>query len=75
MSNERRDLLRKIEALIIAIPREQEAQEYYLEREREYPDQASKEMFRFLASQEAWHKIQLEKILADLEEKLAGLGK
>jgi rubrerythrin len=74
-SKERRDLERKIEALIMAIPRETEAQEYYLELEREYNDQASKEMFRFLADQEKSHRIHLEAILARLEVQLAKLPK
>ncbi|MBI5177965.1 MAG: rubrerythrin [Nitrospinae bacterium] len=72
---ERRDLERKIEALIIAIPRETEANEFYLKLAGEYQDEASQEMFRFLAEQELRHRASLEHILAGLEEKLAKLPK
>lgn len=72
-AKERRDLERKIEALVIAIPRETEAHEYYMALADEYQDPASKEMFRFLAQQESKHREHLERILADLEEKLSRL--
>ncbi len=71
--SERKDLLRKIEALVIAIPRETESYDFYMKLADEYPDQASKEMFRFLAQQEQRHQEALERILADLEQKLANL--
>lgn len=72
-SNERKDLLRKIEALVIAIPREVDSYHFYLKLAEEYPDEASKEMFTFLANQEKKHQEALERILANLEEKLAKL--
>jgi len=72
---ERRELERKIEALIIAIPRETEAQEYYLQLAEEYEEPASREMFRFLAEQESKHRHALENILAGLEKKLEGLSR
>ncbi len=72
---ERRELERKIEALVIAIPRETEANEYYLKLANEYEDPASKEMFTFLADQENRHRQSLEHILAGLEEQLAKLPK
>lgn len=65
-----KDLKSKIEALVIAIPREQEAYEFYTELKELYDDQSSKEMFDFLARQERQHKINLENILKDLEEQL-----
>jgi len=74
-SKERKDLERKIEALIIAIPRESEANEFYLKLAEEYQDEASKEMFRFLAAQELKHRASLEHMLSGLEEKLAKLSK
>ena len=73
MSSEMRDIERKIEALIIAIPKELEAYEYYMELADEYPDQASKDMFKFLAEQELQHKNALEGLLNDLEKKLEQL--
>jgi rubrerythrin len=72
---ERRELERKIEALVIAIPRETEAYEFYMELSREYDDAASKEMFVFLANQEELHRQKLEKLLARLEEQLIRMPK
>lgn len=68
---ERKDLERKIEALIIAIPREAESYDFYMQLAREYSDHASKEMFTLLADQEKKHQETLQGILADLEKKLA----
>jgi len=60
----------KIEAIVIAIPREIEAHEYYMEMAAQYEDRASREMFEFLAKQEMAHRDSLEKILIDLEKQL-----
>lgn len=70
---ERKELERKIEAVLIAIPREIDAREYYLELEKQYEDESSKEMFSFLAKQEEQHRIALERILSELEKKLENL--
>lgn len=64
------DLKAKIEALVIAIPKEQAAYDFYMDIASKYEDEASKEMFLFLAKQEASHKDLLERILSDLEGKL-----
>ena len=65
-----KDLLSKIEALVIAIPREQEAYEFYTDLIALYEDQASREMFEYLAKQELHHKAKLESILKRLEGEL-----
>lgn len=65
-----KELKRKIEALVIAIPRELEAYEFYLERAEEYEEAASREMFHYLAKQELAHKDALERILTDLQKQL-----
>ena len=65
-----KNLESKIEALVIAIPREQDAYEFYLELSEEYEDKASKEMFAYLAKQEMQHKKNLENILRGLEVQL-----
>jgi len=72
-SREVRDLERKIEALIMAIPREEEAYEFYMELHREYEEESSKDMFLFLANQERKHKDSLEELLAKLEMRLTEL--
>lgn len=65
-----KDLQSKIEALVIAIPREQEAYEFYTDLISLYEDQASREMFEYLAKQELQHKTNLENILKRLEGEL-----
>lgn len=65
-----RDLESKIEALVIAIPREEEAFEFYTDLKNQYEDQASKEMFDYLARNELQHKKNLEGILKDLDKQL-----
>ena len=64
------NLKAKIEALVIAIPKELDAYEYYMDMAAQYDDPASKEMFVYLAKQELGHRDALEKILANLQEKL-----
>ncbi|MBI5184790.1 MAG: rubrerythrin [Nitrospinae bacterium] len=70
-----KDLKSKIEALVIAIPREQEAYEFYTELKDLYDDKASKEMFEYLARQELQHRINLENILNGLEAQLKEIQK
>jgi rubrerythrin len=65
-----KELKAKIEALVIAIPRELDAYEYYLDMAEKYEDQASRDMFVFLAKQELSHKDTLERILTDLQGQL-----
>ncbi|MBI5815192.1 MAG: rubrerythrin [Nitrospinae bacterium] len=64
------DLKAKIEALVIAIPKELSAYEFYVDLAAKYEDTASKEMFIFLAKQELAHRDALERLLADLQTKL-----
>jgi rubrerythrin len=72
-SQERKDIENKIEALVIAIPKEKEAHDFYMKLHEEYTDTSSKEMFLFLATQEIKHQERLEQLLADLEQKLLEL--
>jgi len=72
-SREIRDLESKIEALIMAIPREEEAYEFYMGLHNEYEEDSPKDMFLFLANQERKHKESLEELLAKLEMKLSEL--
>lgn len=64
------DIKSKIEALVIAIPKELAAYEFYVDLASKYEDQASREMFIFLSKQELAHKDALERILNDLQAKL-----
>jgi len=65
-----KDLKAKIEAVILAIPKEVEAYEFYMDLADNYENEASSEMFRFLAKQEMAHKDMLERLLGDLESQL-----
>ncbi|MBF0292185.1 MAG: hypothetical protein HQK86_08525 [Nitrospinae bacterium] len=64
------DLKAKIEALVIAIPKELAAYEFYVDLASKYEDEASREMFIFLSRQELAHKDALERLLNDLQAKL-----
>ncbi|GMT41792.1 MAG: hypothetical protein IEMM0002_0203 [bacterium] len=70
---ERKELARKIEALIIAVPRESAAYDYYMELADQFDDPSSKDMFVFLAKQEKMHREKLEELITKLEEKLQKL--
>lgn len=64
------DLKAKIEALVIAIPKELAAYEFYVDLASKYEDEASREMFIFLSRQELAHRDALERLLNDLQAKL-----
>lgn len=64
------DLKAKIEALVIAIPKELAAYEFYMDLSTKYEDDASREMFIFLSKQELAHRDALERILGDLQARL-----
>lgn len=64
-------LEKQIEAIVIAIPREEAANEYYLDLAELSDDKGQKEIYMYLAKQELKHKIKLEEILEKLEKELA----
>ena len=68
-----KELRLKIEALIIAIPSEEEAHDHYMELAESYSDETSKEMFTYLAKEELMHKRKLESLLGKLEAQLVEL--
>ncbi|MEK6590661.1 MAG: ferritin family protein [Nitrospinota bacterium] len=72
MSKEKvKELKKRIEALIIiGIPKELEAYEFYIELAERADDPPSKEMFMFLAKQELTHRDLLEKMLKELQNSL-----
>jgi len=65
-----KDLRRKIEALVMAIPRELESYDFYMEAASGYEEAISRDMFVFLAKQELAHKESLETLLFDLQAQL-----
>ncbi len=68
-----KDLVLKIEALVIAIPNEEMAYEHYSELAESYTESSAKEMFRFLAEEELSHKVKLEELKEKLEKELKEL--
>ncbi len=65
--NELQDM---IEAILLAIPREKEAQEYYTNAYREANSEASRKMYSYLAEQEQLHEATLRKRLEELQQEL-----
>ncbi len=59
-----------IEAILLAIPREREAHEYYSEAYRSATSEASRKMYSYLAEQEELHEITLRKRLEELQQQL-----
>jgi rubrerythrin len=65
--NELQDM---IEAILLAIPREREAHEYYANTYREATSEASRKMYSYLAEQENLHETTLRKRLDELQQEL-----
>lgn len=63
-----------IEVAIIAIPKERDAHNFYLQAARKAPGEMSKNIFEDLANQEAQHEARLLAIIAMLEERLDTMG-
>lgn len=73
MSEKVKELNEMIEAVLLAIPREVTAQEFYLNIAKRTSSEASKKMFHFLADQEKTHEIKLRCLLAELQNELKTL--
>lgn len=65
-----KELQDMIEAILLAIPREREAREYYTAVSQRTTSEASKKMFSYLAGQEKVHETTLRKKLDELQEEL-----
>lgn len=59
-----------IEAILLAIPREREANEYYTNAYRGATSEASRKMYSYLADQEKLHETTLRKRLDELQQEL-----
>ena len=70
MSEKKKELNEMIEAVLLAIPREISAQEFYLNIAKRTTSDASKKMFLFLADQEKMHEAKLRNLLAELQTEL-----
>jgi rubrerythrin len=65
-----RDIEEMIQVVLIAIPREIRAQEFYLSAARKAISDNSRELFESLARQERGHEAELRRILNDLKRQL-----
>ncbi len=59
-----------IEAILLAIPREREANEYYTNAYNGATSEASRKMYSYLAEQEKLHETTLRKRLEELQQEL-----
>jgi hypothetical protein len=65
-----RDLQTMIEAVVLAIPREIAAYEFYAGLVSKSRSEAARAMFTYLAEQERLHEAKLKSILSDLKSQL-----
>lgn len=70
-----RELEDMIEIVLISIPREISAREFYLNSVQKFREGPARELFSDLAEQEYGHEAELRKILKRLKLELEGLKK
>ncbi len=77
MSKEKKQRIKALEEMIeivlLAIPREISAYEFYLNAAGKSTTDSSRDLFVTLANQEKGHEAELKKILGDLKSELAQL--
>lgn len=64
-----------IEVVLLAIPREISAREFYLSAAKKSNTEASRDLFLDLANQEKGHEAELRKILEHLQNELMEMKK
>jgi rubrerythrin len=62
-----------IQVVLLAIPREINAYEFYISAARKATSDSSRDLFVTLAQQEKGHEAELRKILGDLKTELSDL--
>jgi rubrerythrin len=73
MKEQIRELEEQMEALIIAVPKEEAAYHFYLDLAQGAQHEGTRKMFLKLANQELDHKHNLEIILEEIRQELAKL--
>ena len=68
-----KELEEELEALVIAIPKEEAAHQFYLNLANSTSREGARKMFLLLAEQEIGHKNTLEKMMQDIQKELASL--
>jgi len=70
----KKDLENMVQIILLAIPREISAREFYLNAAAKYESERSRELFLALANEEKNHENALRRILGELQAELAGLS-
>lgn len=68
-----KDLEERLEALTIALPKEESAHRFYLRLAKKTEHEGARKIFLQLADEELDHKHHLEKMVEDIRQKIAGL--
>ena len=68
-----RELEEELEALVIAVPKEEAAYQFYLNLANSTRREGARKMFLLLAEQEMNHKNTLEKMMQDIQKELDSL--
>jgi rubrerythrin len=68
-----RELEERLEALVIAIPKEIAAHKFYLDLANSSQHEGARKMFLELADQEFGHKQSLEKVVKEIQNEIAEL--
>jgi len=68
-----RELEEELEALVIAVPKEEAAHQFYLNLANSTKREGARKIFLLLAEQEIDHKKTLETMVQDIQEELDNL--
>jgi len=68
-----KELEERLEALVIAVPKEEAAYLFYLELARDTKHEGARKMFMQLADQENDHKNSLKKVVEDIQKEIERL--
>lgn len=63
------------QVILIAIPKEISARDFYLNAAKKFKTEESKQLFIYLSDQEKGHEASLRKILIEIEENIKQLKK
>ena len=71
--HEIREMKKIIEIATIAIPKERDARNFYMQAAKNSPGEISRQIFESLAAQEEEHEARLKALIAMFEERLEDL--
>lgn len=68
-----KELEERLEALVIAVPKEEAAHKFYLDLANSTKHEGARKLFLQLADQELGHKHSLEEVVEDTQKEIARL--